>query len=79
MNGWKEFKSWQPAHSKKVIVFRYEKQKYIIAELRIGVDVNGKFKDKWVTEYSNSHSIHDKDIWYQFPELEVKKVYSVKE
>lgn len=78
LTGWYKFVNESPEIDNYVVVYRHNKNKYMIAKLiKLKTDDGLGDRIEWVTEYNNVHCPHDEDLWCPFPNLTMKKVVTV--
>lgn len=71
---WKQFFDEKPEYGRRVAYFRFERQKFGVAMLKILKDFDGDESESWVTEYSTCHDPHPNDHWLYLPSLRITKI-----
>lgn len=72
---WTLYSEKSPDLNKLLVLFRHQKEKYIIARLFLLSDPETGDHLSWATEYNNCHVIDPNDAWMYFEPFETRKVY----
>ncbi len=72
---WNNYMEHKPKLNKKVLIWRYCKEKYGIASLQLTGAIDEEPSNHWITEHGCCHEPHKLDMWLEFPYVVTQKEY----